>query len=266
MEDSIKKIKYYSRIWYVMSRNAFMVMLSNKGAFFIFLTGKIIRFTFFVMFLFFFVQGVGGVVGYDTTQMLFIFLTFNLIDVIGQFLFREVYRFRSLLVSGDFDLILAKPTNALFRVLMGGTDIIDLVTIPPLLLAVIYVGAKLNPTPADVALYILLIINGLVIATAFHIGVIAMGILTMEIDHSIMIFRDMLNLGRFPIEIYKQPLRAILTFLIPVGIMITLPARMIMGMATPVGVAMSFIVAALSIFIALKFWNRALRSYTSASS
>lgn len=243
-----------------------MVMLSNKGAFFIFLTGKVIRFFFFVMFLLFFVQGVGGVVGYDTQQMLFIFLTFNLIDVIGQFLFREVYRFRPLLVSGDFDLILAKPTNALFRVLMGGTDVIDLVTIPPLLLAVIFIGARLNPTPTDVALYILLIINGLIITTAFHIAVIAMGILTMEIDHSIMIFRDMLNLGRFPVEIYKQPLRSVLTFIIPIGIMITLPARAFMGLASPAGVAVSFIVAALSMFIALKFWSRALRSYTSASS
>lgn len=243
-----------------------MVMLSNKGAFFIFLTGKVIRFFFFVMFLLFFVQGVGGVVGYDTQQMLFIFLTFNLIDVIGQFLFREVYRFRPLLVSGDFDLILAKPTNALFRVLMGGTDVIDLVTIPPLLLAIVFVGARLNPTPTDIALYILLVINGLIIATAFHIAVIAMGILTMEIDHSIMIFRDMLNLGRFPVEIYRQPLRAVLTFLIPVGIMITLPSRAFMGLASPVGVAASFIVAALSMFVALKFWNRALKSYTSASS
>ena len=266
MEDKTKRLKYYAKIWLIMSKNAFMAMLSNKGAFFIFLTGKIIRFFFFVIFLVFFVQEAGGVVGYSTQQMLFIFLTFNLIDVIGQFMFREVYRFRPLLVTGDFDLILAKPANALFRVLMGGADIIDLVTIPPLLLAVIIVGARLNPTPTDIVLYIILIVNGLIIVTAFHIAVIAMGILTMEIDHSIMIFRDMLNLGKFPVEIYRQPLRAILTFLIPVGIMITLPARAFMGMATPLGVAASFIVAALSIFVALKFWNRALKSYTSASS
>ena len=54
-----------------------------------------------------------------------------LIDVISQFLFREVYRFRPLVVSGEFDLVLVKPVSSLFRSLAGGADVIDLITIPP---------------------------------------------------------------------------------------------------------------------------------------
>jgi len=40
----------------------------------------------------------------------------------AQLLFRDVYRFRPKVVSGDFDLILVKPINPLFRVLLGGAD------------------------------------------------------------------------------------------------------------------------------------------------
>ena len=52
--------------------------------------------------------------GYTGTQVIFFFLTFNIIDVTSQFLFREVYRFRPMIVSGDFDFVLVNTIlNAL---------------------------------------------------------------------------------------------------------------------------------------------------------
>ena len=65
---------------------------------------------------------------------------------------------------------------------------------------------------------------GLVISAAFHILVLAMGIITLEIDHTVMIYRDLVGLGRFPIDIYKEPLRSLITFIVPIGLMISIPA------------------------------------------
>jgi ABC-2 type transport system permease protein len=249
-----------------MSKNAFMIVLSQKKVFGLFLTGKLLRFGFFTAFLYFLIKGAGNLAGYSINQTIFFFLTFNVVDILAQFLYREVYRFRPLVVRGDFDLILTKPTSALFRVLMGGADVIDLVTIPPLIAAVIYVGAMLNPNILNTIYYILLIINGLLIATAFHIAVLSLGIITLEIDHTIMIYRDMTNLGRFPIDIYREPLRGILTYLVPVGVMITLPAKALMGLISPLGVMASFLLGVTLLFVSLKFWHFSLRHYTSASS
>ncbi len=114
--------------------------------------------------------------------------------------------------------------------------------------------------------YILLLANSLIIATAFHIAVISFGIVTLEIDHTIMIYRDLIALGRFPIDIYREPLRGVLTYFIPVAIMISLPAKALIGVATPLGVAASFVIGVVVFMAALKFWNFALRYYTSASS
>ena len=187
-------------------------------------------------------------------------------DIFSQFLFREVYRFRPLVISGEFDLVMAKPINALFRVLMGGADIIDLVTIPPLIVATIWIGSLFNPTPLHVAYFILLLINGFLIATAFHIAVLSLGIITFEIDHTIMIYRDLTNLGRFPVDIYKQPLQGILTYLIPVGIMMTVPAKALFGLVSPLGVLGSVALGLLLMFLSFKFWNFAIKQYSSASS
>ncbi|MFV1916943.1 MAG: ABC-2 family transporter protein [Patescibacteria group bacterium] len=241
-------------------------MLNNKKLFFLFLLGKTLRFGFFASFLYFLVIGSERLAGYTASQIIFFFLTFNVVDVLSQFLFREVYRFRRLIVTGDFDLVLSKPFNALFRVLMGGADIIDLVTIPPLIVAVIYVGNLLNPTTLQTTFYVLLLINGFLIATAFHIAVLALAIITLEIDHTIMIYRDLTNLGRLPVDIYRQPLRGVLTYLIPVGVMITLPAKAFMGLITPLGIFISLILGTVVIVLSLKFWNFAIKQYTSASS
>ena len=254
------------KIWLMLSKNAFLMMLAKKGLFGIFLLGKLLRFGFFFAFLYFLVTGSKELAGYNVTQAIFFYLTFNVVDVLGQFLYREVYRFRHLLVSGDFDLVLSKPINPLFRVLMGGTDVIDMVTIPPLFLAVYFVGQQLDPTALQVLYYVLLVINGLVIATAFYIGVLAMGIITLEIDHTIMVYRDLMGLGTLPVDIYREPLRSIITYLIPVGIMVTLPAKAIMGLVSPQGVLFSAIFGVFLFLLSQRFWNFALKKYTSASS
>ena len=270
MKDTVSNIPStivrYFKFWFLTSKNAFLVTLSNKTVFSIFLVGKIIRFTFFFLFLFFLVKGAGGVKGYSVSEIAFFFLTFNLIDLISQFLYRDVYRFRPKVISGKLDLTLVKPINSLFTSLMGGADIIDLILLPPLIVAIYFVGKGLDPTIIQSTFYILLIINGLLIATAFHIAVLGLGIITLEIDHTVMIYRDITNLGRFPIDIYKEPLKGILTFLIPVGIMITLPAKALMGLVSPIGVIGSFVLGGVLMYLSILFWNKAMKLYTSASS
>src|SRR3989344_1400010 len=261
-----KRIGYYFKLWLFMSKNAFMVYILDRFSLLIFLFGKIIRFIMFFLFLYFLVRGTDSLAGYSINQTLFFFLTFNLVDIISQFLFREVYRFRSLIVSGGFDLVLTKPMSALFRSLLGGADLIDLVTIPPLLIATYYVGSLLNPTSINAMLYILLLINGLLIATSFYIAVLALGIVTLEIDHTIMIYRDLISLGRLPIDIYKEPFRSVITFLIPVGVMISFPAKAMIGLISIQGILVSFGLAGISMFLSIRFWNFALKKYTSASS
>ncbi len=262
----MKKIKYYSKIWWMLTRDSFSVVLSQRVALLFFLTGKVMRFTFFIGFLYFLILGTKSLAGYTSNQAIFFFLVFNVVDVLAQFFFREVYRFRPKIVSGDFDLTLVKPADALFVSLAGGADLIDFITIPPLFAATIYVGSLLHPTLIQVMLFLLLTINGLIIATAFHIAVLAMGIITLEIDHTIMIYRDLTSFGRFPVDIYKQPLQGILTYLIPVGIMITFPAKALMGLLSTGGILISLLIGILAIFISLRFWNFALTKYTSASS
>lgn len=260
------RLKYYIKIWWLLTKNSFIVVMGQRVALTIFLLGKILRFIFFVSFLFYVVLGAKGILGYSSNQIIFFFLVFTLVDTVSQFFFREVYRFRPKVVSGDFDLSLVKPVNPLFISLLGGADIIDLITIPPLIITVFYVGSLFDPNIIQVFIFLILLLNALFVAAAFHIAVLAVGIITLEIDHTVMIYRDLTSFGRFPVDIYKQPLQGILTYVIPIGIMFSLPAKSLVGMVSLQGIILSIVFGFSAIFLSLKFWDFALTKYTSASS
>lgn len=242
------------------------MVLNQKKVLFVFLIGKFLRFSFFIAFVFFLVEGADNLAGYNSTEAIFFFLTFMLIDTTAQFLFREVYRFRTYVITGDFDLILVKPMSSLFRVLMGGADVIDLITLPPLYAAIFYVGHLLSPSFSQVAVYLLLVLLGLLLTTSFHIIVISLGIITFEVDHTVMIYRDITSMGRFPVDIYKEPLRGFLTYVIPVAIMMSFPAKAFLGLIGIGSVITAFLFAFVFMFLSLRFWKFALKKYSSASS
>lgn len=261
-----KRLKLYFRIWLRMSKNSLNTWLFNKSAIVIFLLGKLIRYIFYFSFLYYLVRSTNGLLGYTVSQTLFFTATYLLIDTFSQFLFRNVYTFRQLIVTGDFDYLLLKPINPLFRSLMNGPDPIDFITIPPILVVVIYFGLQVNPSFESFVFYLILVLNGLFISMSFHIIVLSIGVITTEIENTIMVYRDLSSMARLPIDIYAEPLKSILTYVLPIGIIFTLPAKALMGIVSPLGVLLSLLFGIFLFFVSVQFWKYALKKYTSASS
>jgi ABC-2 type transport system permease protein len=248
-------------------RNSITVSLQQRVGAMFFVFGKLIRFGLFGVFVYYLLKQTTMLAGYNLNQTMVFYLTFNLIDGITQMLYREVYRFRTLIVSGDFDTVLVKPIHPFVRILLGGIDILDLIPLIIYIVLLIYSILQVGSiTISGIVLYLLLIFNGVLISTAFHIMVLAMGIISTEVDHTIMIYRDITRMGTFPIDIYTQPIRAILTFVIPIGVMITFPVQALLGLLSIQGVVISLVIGVGSLIVALYFWRIALARYQSASS
>ncbi|MEK7163911.1 MAG: ABC-2 family transporter protein [Patescibacteria group bacterium] len=259
----MKEIKLIYRYF----SNSLQQAIFNIPIFSIFLVSKVIRVALFAVFIYFMLSGLSNIGGYSRDQMIIFYLIFNLIDTSAQLLFREVYRFRPLLISGGFDMVLVKPFNPLIRVMVGGPDFIDFAMLIILLSTISYYIVFV--TKIEILSFIpflLLIVNSLIIAAAFHIFVLAIGILTLSVDHLVMIYRDLTALARIPIDVYTQPVRSLLTFIIPIGIMFTFPAKALFGLLNWQLILTSFVFGLVSLFLSLKFWNYSLKYYQSASS
>lgn len=260
-------LRKYFLVWLRFAINGFQTQLALPGALFIFLLAKILRFLVFTFFIIILFDQTKALAGYSLDQTIFFFLSFNLIDLTTQLLFREVYRFRQAVVLGTFDFYLIKPVSPLFRSLMGGPDIIDFITLIPLIFVIIVFMNRLQIIDFfSILIYLTLLILGFIIALSFHILVLSLAVITTEIDHAIMMYRDIIGMGRFPIDIYKEPLRGFLTFIIPVGIMMSFPAKAVLGLLSPGLIIYAFIFALIGLFLSLKVWNFSLKQYSSASS
>ena len=264
--DLINKNKYL-RVWLYMAMASFQSFFVSRIGAILFLFGKVMRVLFFLGFLIILVLKTKALVGYDLWQVILFYLTFNLIDAITQMLFREVYRFRQSIISGDFDFVLIKPFNSLFRSLFGWTDFLDFLTLVPLFVAIGYIINKIgNVSAFGIVIYLLMILNALLIAASFHIIVLSLAVLTTEIDHAIMIYRDITGMGKLPIDIYTEPIRSFITFAIPVGIMMSYPVEVLLGRLNFISVIIAFAVSFTLFFISIVSWKYSLRCYTSASS
>lgn len=257
----------YIRVWLLLSLAAFRSFFVSRIGAALFLAGKILRFLFFASFLIILVKKTKVLAGYDLWEVLLFYLTFNFVDSATQMLFREVYRFRQQVVSGSFDLVLVKPVNALFRSLFGWTDILDCITLVPFIAMMVFVIGKIpSVTTLGVFFYCILIANALLIAASFHIIVLSLAVLTTEVDHAIMLYRDVTGMGRIPVSVYEEPVRTVITFVLPVGIMMSVPVEVLIGTLHWLFVFIALGIGGALFILSILFWGYSLRRYTSASS
>lgn len=262
------RVKTYIKVWSIFAKNALQEVFVNRASHVLFMSGKTIRLGMSLLFLYLIRQNIQTFAGYTGDQLVVFFLTYQIVDIIVQTMYRGVYIFSNLVRSGEFDFLLTKPIDPLFRALTGKPDINDFFFLFPNLALALYILSTLNIhlTLWSVFLYGILVVNAILIATALHILVLVVGILTTEVDGIIWIYRDLSYMGRFPVSIYMEPLRFILFFLIPIGMMSTIPTEILLGLQPTQSIFWAFFVGIGSLFVSLKAWNWALKQYSSTGS
>jgi len=261
-------MKKYLKVWFQLAHISFAEQLATRFSSILFLIGKIARFALFLIFLVSLTGRSGGLAGYTADQAIVFFLVFNLADIMTQLFFRGVYFFRQKVVSGEFDFYLVKPMNPLFRIMAGYTDFLDLITIFALAVYAFafFENSSLIITPTNLILFIIMLVLSFLIALAIHIIVVSIGIITTEVDHTIMIYRDLTQMGRIPVDIYAPPVRLALTYIVPIAIMLTVPAQALLGLISPNIIFFSLFLTSFFLFLSLRFFHHALSQYSSASS
>lgn len=258
----------YWRIWIRMAAMSLQVQLSYRWGSLGFLIGKLIRLLFFFAFVAAVFQHTDSMAGYSLVETALFFLTFNLVDMTAQIFFRGMYGARRAISEGDFDFYLIQPCSPLFRMACSMVDFLDIITIIPVF---IMMGMVFSRLPAGLgwpryAAYLLLTLNGVSIAMAIHIFVGGVAVRTQELENTIWIYRDIMFMGKFPVDIYGTAARWMLTLVIPIAVMCTFPAKALLGLLSPAWAAYAFGFNILLLACARLFWRGSVARYTSSSS
>lgn len=261
--------KSYYRVWLKLTTQQFQSQISNaRGAAALFIAGKLFRLSTAFLLVYLVVGRAKLISGYNLEQAILILSLFNFFSTLTQLFMRGIYMFRQKVIDGTFDFYLLNPLSELFYSLFSFTDPMDLLLIIPYGGIVIWawLGAGYSLTlPLVLALIIALII-AFIMAISWHIFMLGIGIRYLEVDNTIMLYRDLERLAAMPVSMYGKWGSGILTYLFPFGLMATVPANIIFGLANPYYLVGFGLLAILQLKISLWYWKKSLLTYSSASS
>ena len=168
--------------------------------------------------------------------------------------------------SGRMDYLLLKPASTPFLVMtrkIQPWNATDLITGGALLL---YALMKLPQFPSLLQLLSAGVLFFCGVALLYSLGVMAisLGVLLVKVDNLIYLFLSLYEVGRFPVTLFRGWARFLFTFVLPIGVMTTFPAEVLLRerfgdtLATGVGITTLFLITSHLAF------RRAIRHYTSA--
>lgn len=262
-------LKAYLRVWLKLTAQQFQSQVANaRFAATIFLFGKLFRFASALLLVYVVVGKAKLIGGYSLNQAILILTLFNFFQTISQLFLRGVYLFRQKVVDGTFDFYLLNPLSELFYSLFSYTDPLDIIVTTPYVFLVgwAWVNAGYIITLPTILLLAVVLVLSTLMVTAWHIIIISVGVKYLEVDNTVMLYRDLERMGAFPVAIYGKVGENILTYAFPFALMATIPARLIFDTFNPWYLLLFAALALLQLKIALLIWHRALLSYSSASS
>jgi ABC-2 type transport system permease protein len=109
------------------------------------------------------------------------------------------------------------------------------------------------------------LIAGGIIVYSFWVILATSAFWLVRVENILVVFQSMYEAGRWPVSIYPGWLRFALTFIVPVGFAVTVPAQALAGHLTWQVLAGAWALAVGLFAAARLFWRAGLRRYQGAS-
>ncbi len=207
--------------------------------------------------------------GWNREQMFVFIAAFLLIDALNMTLFADNLSNISFFVNrGDLDYYLIRPVSSLFFLSLrefAASSFVNLLMAIGILTAAIIRYSGPTP-PLLIVFFILLLFNGVYLRYLVRMLTIIPAFWLHSNRGLQMAFYHLVRFLERPDTIFTGWLRVILTTVLPFGLMVSFPARILFG-----GVQWKLLLHITVVTVVLSgvvflFWRRGLRAYSSASS
>lgn len=168
--------------------------------------------------------------------------------------------------DGRFDEVLLRPAPSIVLTSLGRSNPLSLSQVLSGLAVVSVALSRLGaPRPVALLEWLVLLGAGLAISWAFRVLTASAALFALNTDLSTM-FNSCWQFGRYPVTMYRQPFRALLTFVLPVAFVSTLPAQALTRELSPLVLPAAALAAAVAVVGVGLVWSAGLRRYRSATS
>ncbi len=169
---------------------------------------------------------------------------------------------------GDLDLILTKPVDSQF---LASTRYFSFSILPSLVGGTIiaYTGFKvLNhfPSLANIIGTVGLLIITIALAYGMYFSSVALTLYFNRLNNIHQIFTHLFDNAKYPPEIFPLLLQRVLTSILPLCLMLIVPASYLVSRLSMKDAVIFFLVTIFFLVISRLIWTNGLRRYSSASS
>jgi len=170
--------------------------------------------------------------------------------------------------KGTLDFVLLKPANGQ---ILATITACNLMRLSDVIIGFGLIGYGLFrmghvPTLMQVGTFAVMIPAGMVTVYSIWLLLTTMAFWFVRVENFGEVFYAFYETGRFPISIYNRWLRLVLTYIVPIAFLTTFPAATLLGKLPLYFVLGSVAIAGILFYASSRFWNYAIRFYSSASS
>ena len=212
--------------------------------------------------------GKGEFAGWKIEESFLILGIFNLVNYIGWSSFYvNLERLDRKIINGEWDFLMMKPISSIFSASFIDVFIYNLLLAVSGVALIIYYLIKSNFvfTLASVSKFALVLICG--ISIWYSLSLMSASFSFRKPFNGIIQFaKQILNISRFPLDIWPSIVQVIFYTLIPIGFVSTVPAKVITGALSWEAVGASIGISFLFLLLARKVWNVNISKYSSTGS
>jgi len=206
--------------------------------------------------------------GWNAMEVLALLGVFRIMaGVITLFIAPNMRRIMEDIREGTLDFVLMKPINSQFyasvrrAVVWRVADIVLGIALAGLASAKLSAAWSLG----GALLFAGMLMAGVTIIYSFWLVLATCAFWFTRLTNIEMVFWNVFEAGRYPVDIYRPWIRRGLTYVVPLAFLTTVPAGVLVGRADPAGVGAAVGLAAASMAVSSWFWRHGLRHYSGAS-
>ncbi len=262
-------MKRYIKILFAFIRTCFLAEMEFRFSFSVFaLTSVLWVFLNLTSITLLFGQ-VNSIAGWGKNEVLLLVCVRALFNsLLGIFMFPNLVAFNELIHKGELDFVLTKPINSRFWVTFRKFEFDNFLRVIVLVILISFFIRLAGHTPSvlDIGNFLFFVFIGQVVFYNFCLILMTTNFWSVDTFNLDYLFDSFQGVGQYPSTIFKGGIKLVLVFLLPTIFVSFFPTLALLGKTEPAMYLWAIIFLFVSSVVSQKFWNFALKRYSSASS
>lgn len=264
----MKTLIHYFRVYLCIFRNSLMIVISGRADFFLWTLVHIFELYINIQFFQIIFLRTASIGGWNIYQVLVLLGFMELTIALGSLTFYPMmYRFAKMIRQGELDWKLVKPIDVQFLVSIPWVDISDSMSI---VTGTILMGYGLSHLTTlflpNIFVFLLDLFLVMMIMYSFIVLMLCLAFKSPNISYIEYFFWNIQWLGRYPATVFKGAVHFIFMFIVPVGLISTVPVQTLFGQFNLTHFLITLFYAVVLFILSRKVFLGNLKNYTSASS